>query len=186
MDAFDRPRIRKSLIAEEGNWHNGRRPDPGGGYTIGVGHHLDTEVTQDGYRLAMNQLNYNGGSALLPSDIQSISNPAVNQILNDDIDLGDRQAREFVISPSIWSGLGNVRREVIIQMAFQMGGDGLGKFVKFKQALLDRDYNKAYDEMIDSKWWREDSRDRAQRMANAMKYNSASYFLQGEDPYDGG
>lgn len=58
-----------------------------------------------------------------------------------------------MISPSIWSGLGDVRREVIIQMAFQMGGDGLGKFVKFKQALLDRDYNKAYDEMIDSKWW---------------------------------
>ena len=54
MLMIDRPRVRKSLIAEEGGWYNGQRDDPGGGRTIGVGHHMKTKVTQRGYQLAMN------------------------------------------------------------------------------------------------------------------------------------
>lgn len=183
---MNRTRARKSLIAEEGGWDNGQRDDPGGGKTIGVGHHMSVKVTQDGYRAAMNQPNYNGGAALLPSNLQRIPNNAVNQILNDDIDRSVIEARDFLVSPSLWGGLGDVRREVVMQMAFQMGPYSLAGFTKFLQALQRRDYDDAADEMLDSKWAREDSPSRARRMANAMRHNDASYFQQGEDPYSGG
>ena len=37
-------------------------------------------------------------------------------------------------------------------MAFQLGLPRLKKFVNFIQGLKDQDYNKAADEMIDSRW----------------------------------
>lgn len=191
MLMIDRPRVRKSLIAEEGGWHNGQRDDPGGGKTIGVGHHMDTKVTPEGYRLAV-EPGYNGPAKLLPSDLEWISNPAVNRILNDDIFLGVKEAREFLISPSLWESLGDVRREVVVQMAFQMGLKKLSGFTRFRQALVDRDYDKAADEMLRSgsgkgpSRWAQQTPERAGRMANAMRHNDPSYFQQGYDPYNAG
>ena len=192
MLMIDRPRVRKSLIAEEGDWYNGQRDDPGGGRTIGVGHHMDTKVTQEGYRLAMNQPNYNGGEALLPPDLKWISNPAVNRILNDDIFRSVIEAREFLISPSLWVSLGEVRREVVVQMAFQMGLRKLSQFTQFRQALVDRDYDKAAFEMLHSadgkrpSKWATQTPERARRMADAMQDNNPANFQQGHDPYDAG
>ena len=192
MLMIDRPRVRKSLIAEEGGWYNGQRDDPGGGKTMGIGHHMKTKVTQRGYQLAMDQPNYNGGPALLPPDLESISDAAVNQILNDDILLAVKETKEFLISRSLWEGLGEVRREVVVQMAFQMGLKRLSTFTKFRQALADRDYDKAAFEMLysadgkrPSKWAGKDSPKRARRMANAMRHNDPSYFRRGHDPYGG-
>ncbi len=67
-----------------------------------------------------------------------------------------------------------------------MGLNRLNGFVKFRQALQNRDYDKAAKEMLDSKWAREDSPARARRMADAMKSNSAASFWQAEDPFSGG
>lgn len=191
MLMIDRPRLRKSLIAEEGGWHNEQRPDPAGGYTMGVGHHMSTKVTPEAFRLAVDP-EYDGPARLLPPDLKSISNPAVNQILNDDINLAIKEAREFLISLSLWESLGEVRREVVVQMAFQMGLRKLNQFAKFRQALVDRDYDKAIFEMLHSadgkrpSKWAAKTPARAGRMANAMRYNDPSYFKQGKDPYDAG
>ena len=42
---------------------------------------------------------------------------------------------------------------VLVDMAFNLGDNGLGKFVKFRKALMRYDYKSAADEMIDSKWY---------------------------------
>ena len=192
MLMIDRPRVRKSLIAEEGGWYNGQRDDPGGGRTIGIGHHMKTKVTPEAFRLAVDP-EYNGPARLLPPDLKSIPNPAVNRILNDDILLAVKEAREFLISPSLWEDLGDVRREVVVQMAFQMGLRKLSQFTQFRQALADRDYDKAAFEMLHSadgkrpsKWAGKDSPARARRMADAMGDNNPANFLQGHDPYNAG
>ena len=192
MLMIDRPRLRKSLIAEEGGWHNGQRPDPTGGYTMGVGHQMKTKVTPEAFRLAVDP-EYDGPPRLLPSDLKSISNAAVNQILNDDINLAIKEAREFLISDSLWVSLGEVRREVVVQMAFQMGLRKLNEFVKFRQALVDRNYDEATFEMLHSTSgkrpsdWKRQTPERAERMANAMRYNDPSYFRSDKpDPYDAG
>ena len=53
--------------------------------------------------------------------------------------------------------LNGPRRAVLVSMAYQMGRGGLLSFRKMLRALHDLEYEKAADEMLDSKWAREDS-----------------------------
>lgn len=67
------------------------------------------------------------------------------------------------------TGLDEVRFAVLLNMAFQMGVDGL---LGFKKALLlvsVGNYAKAAVEMQDSQWARSDSPDRAKRLAKQME-----------------
>ena len=48
--------------------------------------------------------------------------------------------------------MNEARRGVLIEMVFQMGVAGVNKFRKFLAASLDRDWARAADEMLDSKW----------------------------------
>ena len=52
----------------------------------------------------------------------------------------------------VFNRLSQNRREVLIEMAYQMGVTGLLKFKNMIQALNDRDYDRASREMIDSRW----------------------------------
>lgn len=51
--------------------------------------------------------------------------------------------------------LDDVRKDILIDMCFNMGLTSLLKFVEFKKALSVKDYNKAAAEMIDSVWYGE-------------------------------
>ena len=42
---------------------------------------------------------------------------------------------------------------VIVNMSYNMGLSSLNTFVKFRKALMDRDYLKAANEMLDSRWY---------------------------------
>ena len=76
--------------------------------------------------------------------------------------------------------LGETRRSIIIEMAFQMGGGGLRKFKKFKAAVEAEDWENAAHEMMTgskggpSKWMRQ-TPDRCQSAADAMK---VGYFAE--------
>ena len=55
---------------------------------------------------------------------------------------------------SLMDGL-NLHQEtknVIVEMVFQLGVGGVGKFKKMWEALRHQDYNKASKEMLDSRW----------------------------------
>ncbi len=60
-------------------------------------------------------------------------------------------------------------QEVIANMAYQMGVDGVLEFKKMWAALKNKDYQKAADEMLDSKWAREQTPNRAKRLAEIMR-----------------
>lgn len=51
-----------------------------------------------------------------------------------------------------YSELNEVRRGVLTEMVFQMGVAGVSKFKNFLDAALHHDWQRAHDEMLDSKW----------------------------------
>ncbi len=61
------------------------------------------------------------------------------------------------------------RQLVIVDMAYQLGTAGLLRFQKMIQAIIDYDYELASTEMLDSKWARQDSPNRANRNAKIMR-----------------
>lgn len=64
-----------------------------------------------------------------------------------------------------YQAINEVRREVLIEMVFQMGVRGVSKFKRFLQAAYMHEWAEAAEEMLDSKWAREDSPERARELA---------------------
>jgi len=58
--------------------------------------------------------------------------------------------------------------EIILEMVFQLGKTGVSKFKKMWEALSGQDYNKAADEMLDSKWAKQ-TKNRAESLAEIMR-----------------
>ena len=58
--------------------------------------------------------------------------------------------------------------EIILEMVFQLGKTGVKKFKKMWEALSGQDYNKAADEMLDSKWAKQ-TKNRAESLAKIMR-----------------
>lgn len=65
--------------------------------------------------------------------------------------------------------LDDARQGVIVCMAFQLGTNGVAKFKRMIEAIEDRDYDEAARQMLDSKWAKEHTPERARRMANIMR-----------------
>ena len=61
---------------------------------------------------------------------------------------------------------------MIYEMCYQMGVSGFSKFKKTIQYLSDKNYDKASREMLDSKWARRDSPNRAIGLSNIVKAQS--------------
>jgi lysozyme len=120
--------LREQLIELEG-WKNEAYPDPLTGaepWTIGVGH-TGPEVFE----------------GLMWSD------DLISKQLDADIDEKTAQCKERFH----WLGeLTEARQAVIIGMCFQMGIDGLSKFVNTLRAVEEGRYEDAADGMLASKW----------------------------------
>lgn len=78
-----------------------------------------------------------------------LSEKAIEQILDDDIQKAVEAARVFV---PYYEQLNDVRQEVVVEMIFNLGHTGFSKFIKMKKALSEFDYDRAALEMINSKW----------------------------------
>lgn len=72
----------------------------------------------------------------------------------------------------VYDQLNEARQGVLTEMCFQMGLAGVKGFAKFIAAAQRGDWQGAHDEMLDSKWAREDTPERAERLARI--------FLTGE------
>lgn len=87
---------------------------------------------------------------------------------DDEVDLmfenDFRRAVDRAESFFVYHALNEVRRGVLIEMIFQMGAKGVAKFVKFLDAAAEGDWQKAHDEMLDSKW-AEQTPERAEKLA---------------------
>lgn len=62
-----------------------------------------------------------------------------------------------------WGDLNEVRRNVLLSMAYQMGVDGLAKFAKMRAAIERGDFVEAAKEGRDSQWAKHDTPARAER-----------------------
>lgn len=68
-----------------------------------------------------------------------------------------------------WSKLTDERRRVLANMGYQLGVSGLMGFRRMLAALERGDYDGAAREMLDSKWAKLDTPERAKRLAERMR-----------------
>ena len=65
-------------------------------------------------------------------------------------------------------GLPERAEEILIEMCFQLGTTGVSNFKNMLKGLEEKDYNKAADEMLDSKWAKQ-TPNRANELSNMMR-----------------
>ena len=123
--------------------HEGLRLSPyrdsQGNLTIGYGHNLDAKP---------------------------ISIRAAQVILEDDLRDG-WMGLQFV-PHEYWQHLNTRRKEVLVEMIFNMGVKGLMSFKRMLNALARADYEEAAREMLDSRWARQVG-SRAEELAEIMR-----------------
>lgn len=112
-----------------------------GYWTIGVGHLIDKRK---------------GGK---------IPDVIIDMLLRYDI---DEKIAELNEKLPWWGFLDEPSQRVIVNMAFNLGVEGLLNFKKFMDALKDGDRNRAASEMLDSKW-AEQVGARATRLATIIR-----------------
>ncbi len=97
-------------------------------------------------------------------DIEGIDESVATELLNKKVEtlLSMLNGYEWFAS------LTDARKAVIVDMAYNMGIDGLLKFEKTIEALKNRDFNAASDEMLNSAWAKQ-TRTRADEDANIMR-----------------
>lgn len=132
--------VRAQLRVDEGTVDHAYM-DSEGFYTIGVGRLIDKRR----------------GGRLRPDEIALM--------LENDIADAERDAR--VLFPSFESLSAN-RRAVLVNMAFNLGRERLAAFNNVRQAIAAGDFERAADEMLDSKWAGQVG-PRAQRLAKQMR-----------------
>lgn len=122
-----------------------------GWWTVGVGHLIDRRK---------------GG--VLPAWMKPsfpLEQAEVDQLLKHDI-----RGRESTLDISVpwWRGLSDVRRAVLLSMAFQLGTGGLLKFMNMLRAAEKGQWAEAAEGMRHSLWYRQTPA-RAERLAKAME-----------------
>ena len=96
---------------------------------------------------------------------EGISKDTARYILEEDI---FNHALELKEAFPVIMELSTVRRDVLINMAFNLGVSRLRKFKKMWEALYIEKYSVAADEMLDSKWARQVG-NRAVELADRMR-----------------
>ena len=59
-------------------------------------------------------------------------------------------------------------KEVVVEMCYQLGISGFSKFKKTIGYLANKDYSNASNEMLDSKWAKEQTQSRAMSLSNKV------------------
>jgi len=119
----------KAQIREHEGFRNKAYPDTLGNWTIGVGHLI--KLPDEEYLINIRLKDY---------EVEHIFNTDLNQAIDD--------ARKFVDEKLIHEEA----FEIIVDMAFNLGLTRLSQFKKFQQALINNNYEKASEEMLDSRW----------------------------------
>lgn len=76
--------------------------------------------------------------------------------------------REIETKQPIYNALSETAKDIILEMCYQMGVNGVLKFKNMWAALKDGDYETAADEMLDSMWAKQ-TPNRAEDLADKMR-----------------
>ena len=137
--------LQARLIRHEG-WRSCHYTDTLGNETIGVGHLLRRPVP----------------ARLCWPDSKILA------VLDNDIDRAEANAEHDLHAPGVWAGLRRGPREVLIEMAFQIGGHGLAGFKRMLAAVRRGDMAQAAAEITNSKLARQTPK-RAAELACLME-----------------
>jgi lysozyme len=141
---MDIERLKKQVIANEGVRKTAYK-DTLNNWTIGVGHLI--RLPNEEY--------------LLDKELTDLE---VDQIFVTDLNQAIDDARKFIDADSI----PDEAFEVVVDMAFNLGLTKLLKFKNFQQALKDKDFVKASEEMLNSLWAKQ-LPNRSKRLAKIME-----------------
>ena len=89
------------------------------------------------------------------------------EILADDLQNAIKGARELKEEHSC-TDIDEIAQEILVEMVFQLGKNGVSKFRNMWKALAEKNYIGASFEMLDSKWAKQ-TPNRAKSMAELMK-----------------
>ena len=89
------------------------------------------------------------------------------EILADDLQNAIKGARELKEKHDC-TDIDEIAQEIIVEMVFQLGKNGVSKFRNMWKALAEKNYIGASYEMLDSKWAKQ-TPNRAKSMAEQMK-----------------
>ena len=123
---------------------------PAGFLTCGIGHNLDA-------------------NPLTPEQLSKIKDPnnwtleEAYMILDDDIEKCEKQLATL----PFWKNIDIERRYAMLDLCFNLGFQGLLKFKKFLKAMEELDFERAAEELVDSKWYKQVGK-RALRIVNLI------------------
>ena len=109
--------------------------------TVGIGHKVletDPESSLDIYGIGADV-----------ADDQRISEDRCYELFQGDIQIAIDGCQKIYDS---WEELPQEMQHVLINMCFQLGQGGLSKFKNFKAAIEDSQWQRASEEMMDSRW----------------------------------
>tara|TARA_R110002167_G_scaffold140867_1_gene328850 strand:- start:1368 stop:1919 length:552 start_codon:yes stop_codon:yes gene_type:complete len=143
--------------------HEGVEPsvytDTKGKRTIGIGFNLDEPSNRKkAEAVGLNvQDMLSGKKTLSDKEIKLLYNESIKQATKDANAYLPKAGRQPPIV-----------QKILIDMAFNLGRTKLNKFKNMRSALMEGDYNKAADEMVDSLWYNQVG-DRSKRLEDMMR-----------------
>jgi lysozyme len=143
---MDRTELMKELIMDEGYKYE-IYLDHLGYPTLGVGHLITEKDEEHGQEVGT-----------------VVHDERIKECLQNDIDIVCKELDEKM---SWWRGLNDNRRRVMANMCFNLGYPRLSGFKNFLSAMKDENWEKAAEEMMDSKWATQVG-DRAKRLRNRV------------------
>ena len=120
------------------------------------------------YRCPTGRLTIGFGRCVDPDEPGTgITEAEAEMLLSNDLERFEVAAQR-VVGDDTWSLLNQVRREALIEMAFNMGAGNLARFRRMLAALGEEAYAVAADEALSSRW-AEQVGQRADRIADRIR-----------------
>lgn len=99
---------------------------------------------------------------------QGITKEQAECLLRTEVEKKSRRVKDAL--PELWETLSETRKAVLVNMAFNLGTEGMLSFKAMLKAVRAGNFDTAADEMLDSKWHEQVGR-RAERLAKQMRTN---------------
>lgn len=147
--------------------------DSTGHKTIGAGFNLESGDAK--HKLSQLGLSYEQ----IATGKQTISKEHVNVLLQQGITKAMRDAISLVPN---FDQLNRDRQIVLIDLAFNLGRTGLSKFVKMLKAIKENNWEKASEELKNSRWFVQTGK-RGRRNVEALRTGKLNFF-NSEKPKD--
>ena len=125
--------------------------------TVGIGHKVLDSDEESGLKIY-------GAYDEVPQE-EAISEERCYELFEQDVQIAADGCKSLY---SNWEQLPQEMRHVLVNMAFQLGKTGLLRFKKMNAAVQDYQYARVAEEMLDSRWARHQTPERAIRLSERV------------------